>query len=464
VLTAAAIGVAGPAPAATAARGQAPVPPQACGGTGTATTATGSLPDGAAYEFQCPPGPWNGTLFLFSHGYVAPGGSNPAQDTSDPVTAAWLLSQGYALAGSSYATTGWSIQQAIPDQMAALGTFGAAYGKPARTIAWGGSLGGMITAGLIQDHPNQFSGALPACGPLSGGVPTWNTELDAAFAFQQLIDPSAQVTHITDPSANLTSAEAALALAQQTPQGRARVALVTALSDVPGWFTPGSPQPAAGDYAGQEANQYAWASQVTFPFAFAFRAELEARAGGNPSWNTGVDYAADLARSTGFREVRALYKGAGLSLRGDLAALDQAPRVAADPAAVRYLNANISYTGRISVPVLTLHTTGDGLVVPENERAYARAVDRAGDARLLRPLYVNRAGHCAFTPAEEITAIGVLMDRLNSGRWHVPSPAELNAEATALGPRANVLPPAFAEYEPAPYLRPNLLPWPIWRR
>ena len=27
------------------------------------------------------------------------------------------------------------------------------------------------------------------CGVLSGGVATWNTALDAAFAFQQLIDP-----------------------------------------------------------------------------------------------------------------------------------------------------------------------------------------------------------------------------------------------------------------------------------
>ena len=60
---------------------------------------------------------------------------------------------------------------------------------------------------------------------------------------------------------------------------------------------------------------------MDFPFVFALRAELEARAGGNPSWTTGVNYFAQLANSPDFAEVVALYKAAGLSLRGDLATL-----------------------------------------------------------------------------------------------------------------------------------------------
>ena len=173
---------------------------------------------------------------------------------------------------------------------------GATYRTPGRTIAWGHSLGGIITAGLIQQYPGLFSAALPMCGVLSGGVATWNTALDSAFGFQQLVDPSVQVVSITNPDSNLAGAEAAVTAAQQTPQGRARLALAAALGDTPGWFTPLSPEPAPGDYAAQEANQYLWDTQVDFPFVFAFRAELEARAGGNPSWNTGVNYAVQLAR------------------------------------------------------------------------------------------------------------------------------------------------------------------------
>src|SRR5215469_18409644 len=74
--------------------------PATCGGSGTVTTLPGTLPDKATYEIQCPAGPWNGTLFLYSHGYVVPGTNNPATDVGDPATGAYMLSQGYALAGS----------------------------------------------------------------------------------------------------------------------------------------------------------------------------------------------------------------------------------------------------------------------------------------------------------------------------------------------------------------------------
>ena len=439
-----------------------------CGGSGSVSTVNGKLADGATYLLQCPAGAWNGTLYLYSHGYVTPGAANPAQDAGDPVTAAWMLSHGYALAGSSYASTGWAIAQALPDQINTLNAFGGLYGQPRTTVAWGHSLGGIITAGLIQDFPKRFDAALPMCGVLSGGVATWNTALDGAFAFQQLVDPSAQVVNIANPTANLQGTEAAVAQAQQTPQGRARLALTAALADTPGWFTPLSPEPAATDYAAQEANQFLWDTQVTFPFIFAFRAELEARAGGNPSWNTGVNYVADLAKSADLKEVIALYKAAGLSLGKDLQTLNGAKRIKANPNATAYLIKNISFNGGITVPVLTMHTTGDGLVVPENEQAYASAVKRAHKSALLRQVYVSRAGHCAFTPAETVTAVQTLENRMSSGQWNVPSPAGLNAAAAALGPGLNIFSsggkvvptaPAFTSYSPAKYLRPfNLFP------
>jgi pimeloyl-ACP methyl ester carboxylesterase len=432
-----------------------------CGGTGTVTTQTGTLADGAKFEIQCPARHWNGTLFLYSHGYVVPGSDNPAQDVGDPVTGGWMLQHGFALAGSSYASTGWAIQQALPDQIGTLNVFDTTYRKPRHTVAWGHSLGGIITAGLIQRHPRRFSAALPMCGVLSGGVATWNTALDGEFAFQQLIDQSVQVVHITNPSANLGGAEAAAAAAQQTPQGQARLALAAALGDIPGWFTPLTPEPAPTDYATQELNQFKWDSQVDFPFIFAFRAELEARAGGNPSWNTGVNYTRQLQRSVDYSEVVALYKAAGLSLGTDLKTLNHATRVSADPAAVKYLVHNIVFNGHLAAPVLTMHTTGDGLVVPENEQAYRSVVNRAGDGRLLQQTFVHRAGHCAFTPAETITAVKVLMNRLRTGHWNLTAltPAHLNAAAAALGPNYNILgqtaaAPAFLFYRPAPYLRP----------
>ena len=424
----------------------------------SATTYTGSI-DGAAYLIEVPQN-WNGTLVLYSHGYVVPGASNPARDVGDPATGAWLLAHGYALAGSSYSTTGWAIQQAFHDQIALLDYFDSHIGQPTQTIAWGHSLGGIITAGLIQLYPDRFAAALPMCGVLSGGVATWNTALDGAFALNVLLagNNPLQVVHITNPNANLGHAEQVLAAAQATPQGRARIALAAALSDVPGWFQTGSPEPAETDWTAQEANQEAWLANVDGPFEFAFRAELEARAGGNPSWNTGVDYRHQLSISAFGREVENLYKQAGLSLQGDLAALNGAPRISADEGAVSYLKKYISFNGNISIPVLTMHTTGDGLVINQNEQAYASVVRSTGHESFLRETFVHRAGHCAFTPAETITAFQTLIHRMNTHEWgDSTNPELMNAEAAELGPTYNVAPPAFLHFDPTPYPRPYTL-------
>jgi pimeloyl-ACP methyl ester carboxylesterase len=424
---------------------------------------TGTLPDGATYVIDVPAN-WNGVLLLYSHGYVVPGSPNPAQDVGDPLTGGVLLNAGYALAGSSYAHTGWAVQEGIPDQMATLGVFQQVVGTPIETIAWGHSLGGMITAGLVQNFPASFNGALPMCGVLAGSVGVWNEVLDGAFAFNTLVAGKAlQVVHITDPQQNLTAAEAFLVAAQATPQGQARLALVAALGDLPGWFDPTSEEPDPTDYGTREMNQFLWMQNVTVPFMFALRAELEFRAGGNPSWNTGVNYKAQLARSIDSAEVQALYAAAGLSLDDDLAALNKAARIAADPGAEQYLIQNITYNGQIPIPVLTMHTIGDGLVTVENERAYKNVVERVQNYPRLREIFVHRAGHCEFTPAETLTAFQRLSSRLITGKWGDLGDAVLNAEAAALGPNLNVLlingqlvpvAPAFLDYSSPAFLRP----------
>jgi pimeloyl-ACP methyl ester carboxylesterase len=413
----------------------------------------------AAYRIEVPAG-WNGTLFLYSHGYVAPGANNDAVAAPSVEATAWLLNHHFAIAGSSYSSTGWALEDAFKDQIALLDYFETRAGKPKRVIAWGTSLGGIVTAGLVQLHPERFAAAMPMCGVLSGGIATWNTELDAAYAFKTLLAPasSLQLAHVTNPDANLKLALDTFAQEAGTPAGMARIALVGALIDLPGWFDPRLPEPAPNDFVAREAAQASWESRVDFTFAFRYRAELERRAGGNPSWNTGVDYSHQLAISPDREEVAALYAAAGLDLQSDLGALSSGQRVTADPAALRYLDQNISLGGPLSIPVLTMHTSGDGLVIPPNESAYAAA---AGDSALLRQTFVHRAGHCTFTEAETVAAVQVLLKRLDSGRWDdaALTPAALNASAQAQGEFANVFfgaptQPAFVDFTPAPYPRP----------
>jgi len=412
---------------------------------------------GANYTIDVPSN-WNGTLALYSHGYVFSNQplDNPAPDVGDAVTGAALLQQGYALAGSSYSQNGWALQQAFHDQIALLDFFDATCGNPTRTIAWGHSLGGIITAGLVQLNPGRFAGALPMCGVVAGGVGTWNQALDSAFAFNVLLAGSAlSIVNITDPAGTFNKAEGILANAQNTAQGRARIALAAALTNIPGWFDSASPEPASKDFTTQEQNQFLWESKVDFLFAFFARAELEARAGGNPSWNTDVNYGKQLNLSTDNREVKALYKQAGLDLNKDLSILATAQRITADASAVNYLSNYIIFNGDLTIPVLTMHTTGDGLVVNQDEQAYASVVRSAGNSKLLREIFVHRAGHCTFTPAETLTAFQTLIHRLDTGKWgNSTNTSLLNQEAAALGPNFNPVPPAFLNFQPDIFLRP----------
>jgi pimeloyl-ACP methyl ester carboxylesterase len=416
----------------------------------------------AGYNIEVPVA-WNGTLFLYSHGYVAPGGANQALAAPGAEAASWLLSHHYAIAGSSYSSTGWALEDAFKDQVALLDLFDQRIAKPARVIAWGHSLGGIITAGLVQIYPDRFAGAIPMCGVLAGGVASWNTGLDSAYAFRALLasHSTLQLTGITDPAANVKVALDAFNKAKLTPAGEARLALVGALAGIPGWFDPTMPQPANTDFKAQVAAQESWESRVDFPFEFGYRAELEKRAGGNPSWNVGVDYRHQLSISPDAAEVTALYRAAGLNLDSDLRTLDAGPRIKADPAAAAYLERNLSFDGRLSVPVLAMHTVGDGLVIPQNETAYAAVVNAAGKQEMLRQVYVHRAGHCAFTPAETIALVQVMLNRLDTGHWDGQAlrPAALNASALAQGKSYNsifgfALPPSFVDFNPGAYPRP----------
>ena len=412
--------------------------------------------EGANYTIAVPSN-WKGTLILYSHGYVFPNQPllNPAVDVSNPLLKA-LLQQGYAEAGSSYSQNGWAVQQALHDQMALLDFFDATCGQPSRTIAAGNSLGGIITAGLVQLYPDRFAGALPLCGPLASSVGNWNQGLDAEFAFNSLLAGSSlSLVHSTNPLGTFNQAQGILAAAQQTAAGRARIALTAALADLPGWFDPTSPEPASQDVTTQEQNQFLWMRQIDFAFIFLGRAELEARAGGNPSWNTGVNYSQQLERSADYDEVQALYQQAGLSLQSDLFTLAAAPRIQADPGALQYLSTYVTFNGDVKIPILTLHTTGDGWVVNQNEQAYASVVRAAKDSSQLREVFVHRAGHCTFSPAETLTALQTLLQRLDTGKWDdATNPDLLNQEAAAFGPTLNPGPPAFLNFEPTVFLRP----------
>ncbi|MBB5857647.1 hypothetical protein ACFQ05_18750 [Amycolatopsis umgeniensis] len=428
---------------------------------GPVTRYEGEL-EGARYLVLVPEN-WNGTLLLWSHGMYSLAYPEPDRIalTSQPATESYLLEQGYALAASQFrAVRGWSIEEALTDQVRLHDWFGRTIGLPRRTIAAGESVGAITATLLAERNPRRFGGLMTFCGNLAGGEAHWNSGLDLGFALNTLLDARLHLVRITDPAANASRFTEVVQAANGNPQGRARLALANALAEIPGWLDATQPRPR--DVAEQVFWQGAWDRFYRVGAFGVDRVALEQRAGGNPSWNAGIDYRRILANGGERPLVERAYAEAGLDLGADLERLAKAPRISPDPAAAAYLARFGLPLGRTPFPVLTMHTVADGTAPAAHERAYA---DRVGDRRNLRQLFVNRAGHCVFTASEEITALRTLERRLDSGNW--PS-GDLNADAGRLAPQYQTIfdivretrvttTPAFTRHSPPPY--PRLLPF-----
>jgi dienelactone hydrolase len=424
--------------------------------TGPAVTAySGSLPNGATWLAEIPAN-WNGTLLLYSHGYLPTfaGAPNVARNAPDPQTGAALLAAGYGLTGSSYAAAGWALNTAPRDQLDTLAATVDAVGRrPHRVLAFGTSMGGLVTAKLAEDGRGRIHGALATCGIVAGGAALGNYQLDGEFAIARLLAPGqnfklAGYANLNEAFATTSALMAAVTQAQTTPAGRARVALAAALYHDPAWL-PNQPPPPPGDPDAVQLGQYQWLLQ-TLQFTTAARFDIETAMGGNPAWNKGVDYERLLDRSADRGTVRALYRAAGLDLRADLDRLTRDADITADRPAVGRIFATSVPFGLLRMPVLTVHTTADQLVPVQQESAYRNAVERAGRSDLLRQAYVARPGHCNFTPAELVAAVRALDHRVGTGRWDGMTTAAALQRAAL---RLNLGDAAYVRFQPGQLLR-----------
>jgi hypothetical protein len=175
---------------------------------------------------------------------------------------------------------------------------------------------------------------------------------------------------------------------------------------------------------------------------------------GQPSWNTGVVYSALFEGQTDpnlRNAVRLLYAQAGARLEDDLRQLDAAPRIAADPKAVKHWSApGRTVVGEPKVPVLRIHTNGDKAVPVSLVQGYDTLVAAKGYGAHYRTAFVNGPGHCSFSAAESAAAVEIVMRRIDAGQWGDTSPAALNTLARTLDPGSEA---RYYSYRQFPYAR-----------
>ncbi len=436
--------------------------------TGCDTVACTGEINGAAYEIVMP-ATWNGTLLIYSHGYRPaepfPPNFNPVVTTATPVPG-WdsgekglgeaLLERGYALAGSSYSSNGWAVEDGVRAGNEIHAFFTEQIGTPKRVYVWGDSLGGLITQTLAETA-DWVDGAAPLCGVMAGLEPNIGLSLDTAYGVQQLMYPEMEIAGYDSYEDALASWEGAASrliesARDQDTDAIARIFTIAAMVDAPSQtFT----------YDGTSIVSTVSGTIESLLTALAYgtvgRQEIDTRFGGSVVGNVASDYASRLDDAE--REAIDAIGGEGAADRF-VTILDNGPRVEADPAAMAAaIERGGNPSGAVKVPTITMHTKADPLVIVQNQsffkdRYNAQVAEGNVTGGLLQiytvppPEYSQEtgapygAGHCNFTPESRIAVIELLDNWVRNGIY--PGQA---AVAAAMGPVSGY----NANYAPGPW-------------
>jgi pimeloyl-ACP methyl ester carboxylesterase len=343
-----------------------------------------------------------------------------------------LLSEGYAVSGigrAAWRANYWDPKREADYLVRVMDIFTQRYGKPKFVMEYGCSGGGNVGLLMSEYYPGRVDGVIATAAYTP--IQMQNQWLDALFALRELIAPGSGLPVVQPRSwqDDVAAWYKVLDAAQKTPQGRARIALAATIAQYPVWIPRG---PLRNDIATRQKAMYdTFRHQIEF--FLKTRSLFENTAGGNPSWNVGVDYS--LFYRNGYSDekttVSTLYSRARLSIESDLASINRATRIQPDPPAVAFWHQwPRHHNGRPEVPVLRAHTTGDPNASVAALKAYrSRAVANAR----YRDAYIDAAGHCTQNDAEILALVMAMRHRLETGRWDdSATPAALNRTARKL--------------------------------
>ena len=382
------------------------------------TTCLGATSDTAPYMLMTPAN-FNGTVYLYSHGYRPnvpvpagiPGyGGYTVTNTPEPAPGGdakiigTLLAKGYAVMGSGFARQGWNADSAIKTNVELIGVFKKQYPKTTKVVAWGNSLGGFITQALAEKYPDLISAAAPLC-MASDLTPLMTMAGDALWGIKTFFDPTIKgggysagaagyaeamgdlgkvltvagamsAAIAANPTAPAWPATSTVPAALKAVPSRSALVLIGLMSGLPmqsaHFDSTSAPAglPASNALSFQLAINPALATLENVTNAAAvgvlFALDIEQQAGGAVFDNTATDYSARVA-SERFIWSSALTGEAGVTgLLGYLAAV---PRVKGNPAAIAKLATLTSHTGKVEIPTILFTGTADPVTTPGNQQA-----------------------------------------------------------------------------------------------
>ena len=375
-----------------------------CDGKVPVQTCTGLTSDGAPYAMMVPAN-FNGMVALYSHGYrynidipvgIPIVGGYKITNTPEPIpggnptVANYFLGQGMAVMGSGFARQGWNLDSAIATNVELIDTFKKKFTTTTKVVAWGSSLGGIITQTLAEKHPELVSAVAPMCmadnitaeltmaGDFLWGMKTFfdptivggNYAAGAAGNAQAIGDIVKVLTVMSKLQAGVatgawpdTSSPGGKQLAAAGIPSRSAILMLGLMSGIP-------TQSAHFDsVSGPEG-----ALKLSFPLAVSpalavlenganaailgilATQDLELQAGGAVFDNTKTDYSARVEDSSVI--FNAALSG-NTAIAGMLGVLAASPRAVGNPAAMAKMGTLAATTGKINVPTIMMTGVAD---------------------------------------------------------------------------------------------------------
>ena len=364
------------------------------------TCEDGVQASGAAYRI-CMPAVWNGDLMVYAHGYVSP--TRPVGIPEDQLDLPGvgridtiITNQGYAFATTSYSVNGLAVVPAQVDLIDLVGIFEQKKGPADKVLLAGVSEGGLIAALLAERTPSVFDGVLALCGPYGSFAGQVDYIGDFRVLFDYYFPGLMPPTPVDIPDSLLATWETETYSTTIKPviNNPANSATVAELLNVGGVaYSPSDP-----------ATRELSVERMLWYNVYGTD-DASVKLGGQPFNN---------------QNPLRVYRGSS-----DDTALNAAvERFEAAPEALLNMATQYQTSGRIKIPVVTLHTALDPVVPIWHQTEYTAQVQAAGAGSLYVAYQDPNYGHCAFNPLQVLSAFNkliVMVDQVLKPQVYLPA-------------------------------------------
>lgn len=316
---------------------------------------------------------WSGVLVVHAHGGPALGAPKPERADEDIERWAVTVKAGHAWAGSVFRQGGVAVRSAAEDTERVRRIFVEHVAQPRRTLLHGQSWGASVAAKAAEMYAadaskSPYDAVLLTSGVLAGGTRSYDFRLDLRVVYQYLCANHPKADEPTYPLWMGLPADSKLT----------RTELAKRADDCLGLRKP------AAERSAEQAKKLKTIVDVIRIPENSVLAHL--------NWAT-WHFQDIVSNRTGgrnpFDNERVRYTGSDNDAELNARVL----RYRADPQAVALFSADTDLTGRIGVPVLTVHGVNDPTAFVELQSKFRQTMEQGAGTRKLVQTYVDSREH-----------------------------------------------------------------------